>query len=95
MQGEYGGTRDTEFVWMYRDEATEGLSRCPVCRPDSYRVQVYDDWSLLHRRRLTAGFLFLCSPFNDAVNNSDYIASNLSMTINDGIEKLWEKAVLP
>jgi hypothetical protein len=44
--------------------------------------------------RLAAGFLFICNPFNDAVNNSDYIASNFSMTINYGIEKMWEKAVL-
>jgi hypothetical protein len=85
---------DTEFVWICWDEAAESLSGCPVCRPDSYRVKVCDDWLLLQRRRLAAGFLFICSPFNEAVNNSDYIASNLSMTISDGIQNMWENSGL-
>jgi hypothetical protein len=37
--------------------------------------------------------LFNCSPFNDAVSNSDYITRNSSMAVKDGIENTWEKAV--
>jgi hypothetical protein len=39
-------------------------------------------------------YLFICSLFNDAANNSYYVALNDRIVVNNELERIWKEAVV-